>query len=217
LNHRRETVRPVPLALVLLVVAGLLATGCASSSSRDGSSAATTSADRATAPGPSGSGGDARPTTTSDIGTLPQTQDRPSSDSEAFRAQAETLWQATVADDPDRAMAFFFPLSAYRQVKALPDPAADWRNRLVAAFRRDIHHLHQRLGADAGSATFVSLDVPDADATWVEPGQEVNKLGYWRVYGTVLRYQVGGVTHEVPIYSLISWRGTWFVVHVTHP
>ena len=55
-------------------------------------------------------------------------------------------------DDPDRAMPFFFPLGAYRQVKDVTDPAADWKHRLVAAYRRDIHALHARLGADAGDA-----------------------------------------------------------------
>jgi len=122
-----------------------------------------------------------------------------------------------VADDPARAMPFFFPLSAYRQVKAVHDPAGDWQNRLVAAYTRDIHALHRQLGAHAADATLVGLDVPDGAATWVDPGQEYNKLGYWRVYGSALRYTAGGQTFRLPIYSLISWRGAWYVVHMTHP
>ncbi len=130
-------------------------------------------------------------------------------------AGGQVLWQAVVADDATPAMTFFFPLSAYRQVKDVKDPTADWQNRLVAAFGRDIHRLHGQLGS--GSVTFVGLDVPSGQATWVQPGQEHNKIGYWRVYGSSLRYTVGGAARSMPIYSLISWRGTWYVVHLGPP
>jgi hypothetical protein len=97
------------------------------------------------------------------------------------------------------------------------DPAADWQNRLVAAFGHDVRRLHDQLGSDATLARFVGLDVPSGRATWVQPGQEHNKIGYWRVYGTTLRYTVGASTKSLPIYSLISWRGVWYVVHVGPP
>src|SRR5690606_19295400 len=106
---------------------------------------------------------------------------------------------------------FFFPVSAYEQVKALASPASDWRRRLVAAYKRDIHGLRKRLGDRATSATFVRLDVPDERARWVEPNEEWNKLGYWRVYGSRLVYQVDGKERALDISSLISWRGEWYV------
>ena len=119
------------------------------------------------------------------------------------------------SDDPDQAMPFFFPLGAYRQVKDVTDPAADWKHRLVAAYRRDIHALHARLGADPSGAKLLGLDVPEARARWVEPGEEWNKLGYYRVFGTKLRYSAGGEEHAFDVKSLISWRGEWFVVHLS--
>ncbi|MDP9002653.1 MAG: hypothetical protein M3O46_21395 [Myxococcota bacterium] len=112
-------------------------------------------------------------------------------------------------------MAFFFPLGAYQQVKDVAAPAVDWKHRLVAAYARDIHAMHARLAADGGRATFTAIDVPDARARWVEPGEEYNKIGYFRVFGSKLRYDEGGVGHTLDIKSLISWRGEWYVVHLS--
>lgn len=152
--------------------------------------------------------------TTVDVGALPQTAAQPTTHSARFLAGARSLWDAAVADDPDLALGFFFPLSAYRQVKDLPDPATDWRDRLVADFRTDVHALHEQLGSAGSSARFERLDVPDGAAEWIDPGVEYNKGSYWRVYGSTLRYVAGGVEHSLPVSSLISWRGEWYVVHL---
>jgi hypothetical protein len=150
-----------------------------------------------------------------DPASLPQTHDVPHAEGAAFDARCQSLWEAIVSDDPDRAMPFFFPLGAYRQVKDVPNPAADWNHRLVAAYRHDIHALHARLGADAGDAKLLGFDVPSARARWVEPGEEWNKIGYYRVLGTKVRYAVGGQAQTFDVKSLISWRGEWFVVHLS--
>jgi hypothetical protein len=146
---------------------------------------------------------------------MPQTHEMPHATGVAFEARCAALWDAIVVDDPDRAMPFFFPLEAYEQVKDVTDPAADWKRRLVAAYRHDIRAIHARLGADAGEARFLAVDVPEARARWVEPGEEWNKIGYYRVFGTKLRYSVGGSERAVDVKSLISWRGEWFVVHLS--
>jgi hypothetical protein len=150
-----------------------------------------------------------------DPASLPQTHDVPHAAGTAFEARRDALWDAIVNDDPDRAMPFFFPLGAYRQVKDVTDPAADWKHRLVAAYRRDIHALHMRLGADAGDARLIALDVPEARSRWVEPGEEWNKIGYYRVFGSKLRYSLAGEERTFDVKSLISWRGEWFVVHLS--
>jgi hypothetical protein len=111
-------------------------------------------------------------------------------------------------------MPFFFPLAAYQQVKDVSDPGSDWKHRLVAAYGRDVHALHARLGADATRATFVGIDVPDAHARWVDPGEEYNKIGYFRVFSSRLRYTVDGEARSFEVKSLISWRGEWYVVHL---
>jgi hypothetical protein len=34
------------------------------------------------------------------------------------------------------------------------------------------------------------------------------------VYGSALRYTADGTYFDLPIYSLISWRGEWYIVHL---
>jgi len=149
-----------------------------------------------------------------DEATLPQTHDKPTSDSDAFRARAEALFEAIQNDDPDRAMIAFFPRAAYEQVKAITNPASDWRYRLVANFKRDIHEAHAKLGRKSTALRFIGLDV-GAGARWVESGEEGNKLGYYRAYGSHLRFSVEGQERAIDVTSLISWRGEWYVVHLT--
>jgi hypothetical protein len=169
--------------------------------------------------GPASAAGDpslpAPPAPDSDSAFLPQTHDVPHAEGPAFEARRDALWQAIVTDDPERAKPFFFPLGAYQQVKDVTNPAADWRHRLVAAYEHDIHALHARLGAHATDAKFLGLDVPEARARWIEPGEEWNKIGYYRVFGTKLRYSIGDEPRTFDVKSLISWRGEWFVVHLS--
>jgi hypothetical protein len=152
--------------------------------------------------------------TTQDPGALPQTDAKPTASGATFDEGVNALWQAIVRDDPAVGQAFFFPKSAYLQVKAISDPAGDYQQRLLANFADDVHTLHTQLGTDASSATLAGLDVPNDQAVWVQPGAEYNKGSYWRVYGSTLRYTVRGETHSFPVTSLISWRGEWYVVHL---
>jgi hypothetical protein len=150
-----------------------------------------------------------------DTAQLPQTHEMPSSSSPAFMQRAAMLWDAIVSDEPERAKAFFFPLGAYDRVKDVADPAADWKRRLLAAYFRDIHALHAQLGDAQGAARFVSLDVPSGRARWIDPGEEWNKIGYFRVFGSRLRYEANGESRGLEVKSLISWRGEWYVVHLS--
>lgn len=156
------------------------------------------------------------PTTasTTDPGALPQTDERPAATGATFTAGVQGLWQAVQQDRPELAMPFFFPQAAYLQVKAIADPATDYQQRLIANYEQDIHTLHAQLGADAAGAQFDSIDVPDAQAVLVQPGEESNKLSYWRVYGSTLHYTEDGQARSFPVTSLISWRGQWYVVHL---
>jgi hypothetical protein len=151
---------------------------------------------------------------TDDPGALPQTDEHPSASGATFTAGVNGLWEAIRQDKPELGLPFFFPKSAYLQVKSISDPASDYQNRLIANFEEDVHSLHAQLGADAADAKFVGITVPDNQAVLVQPGEESNELSYWRVYGTTLQYEMNGQTGSFPVTSLISWRGQWYVVHL---
>jgi hypothetical protein len=58
--------------------------------------------------------------------------------------------------------------------------------------------------------------VPESRTRWVDPGEEYNKIGYFRVFGSKLRYEDGpGSPKSFDVKSLISWRGEWYVVHLS--
>lgn len=146
---------------------------------------------------------------------LPQTRDRPSTDSPGFRWRLEQLVAAIAHDDPERALPAFFPRVAYQQVKAVAHPERDWEQRLMSAFRRDIHEYHRLLGPEASTARLAALAVDERRVRWMDPGTEGNRLGYHRVTRSRLRLRLAsGAERELELTSLISWRGEWYVVHL---
>jgi hypothetical protein len=145
---------------------------------------------------------------------LPQTDEKPTASGAEFDANVHALWQAIVRDDPNLARPFFFPLSAYLQVKDISNPAGDYQSRLIANYEQDIHALHAQLGDAASRAQLTGMSVPNDQAQWITPGTEYNKGSYWRVYGSTLNFTVDGQSRSFPVTSLISWRGQWYVVHL---
>lgn len=147
--------------------------------------------------------------------TLPQTKERPSVESAAFKKRMELVWQAIVKDDPTIAEASFFPDVAYAVVKDIEKPKADWKHRLMKNFHRDVREYHKKLGAEPEALTFLGADIVDEKVKWMEPGKEGNKVGYFRVTRSKLRYKdPAGAEKDLELTSLISWRGEWFVVHL---
>lgn len=144
---------------------------------------------------------------------LHQTTRRPPARSPLLQAEMTDLWAAVIAGKPGLGLPAFFPKSAYEQVKAIPDPAGDWRNRLVADFRLDVYAAHRLLGRQARHARLMRLVVPEAEANWIPPGACYNAVGYWHVGGARILYKLGGQVRSIGIASLISWRGRWYVVH----
>ena len=144
---------------------------------------------------------------------LHQTAKLPSAKTPVFHAEMTDLWASVVADRPELGLLAFFPLAAYQQVKAIADPAEDWRDRLVADFRLDIGAAHQLLGRQARRAALVRVVVDESEANWIPPGTCDNSVGYWHMGGARLVYKAGGQLRSIGIASLISWRGRWYVVH----
>jgi hypothetical protein len=147
---------------------------------------------------------------------LPQIENCPASNSTSFQARMRLLFLAIVKDNPNLALLSYFPFAAYGQVKATADPEQDSRSRLLRALARDIHEAHVKLGANADGAEFVAIEVPDADANFVNPGSEGNKVGYFRVLHARLTYRDAlGAARSIAIASLISWREEWYVMHLS--
>jgi hypothetical protein len=146
---------------------------------------------------------------------LPQTEEKPSLRSKSYEKRVQLLFRAIQIDDPKVAYPSFFPELAYAQVKAIPNPARDYKARLLANFDRDIHWAHKQLGEGAGNAQLVGLELFEDKAKWMPPGGEGNKVGYFRALGSKLRYlDGGGAPHAIEVTSLISWRGEWYFVHL---
>ena len=167
-----------------------------------------------TTPASTAAGQQSSATTTVDPGALPQTNEKPAATGTQFDAGVNALWRAIVQDKPSVALPFFFPETAYLQVKDIANPAGDYQSRLLAHYDQDIHTLHTQLGDGASQAQLTGMSVPEDQAQWITPGTEYNKGSYWRVYGSTLNYTLAGQEHSFAVTSLISWRGQWYVVHL---
>ena len=143
-----------------------------------------------------------------------QTTQRPSARNPLFQDEITDLWAGIVSGRPQLAMAAFFPMVAYEQVKAIPDPAADWRNRLVPEYREDIMAAHAWLRGAGREARLLRVVVPESEAGWIPPGVCDNATGYWHVAGARVVYRARGRTQSFGIAALIAWRGRWYVVHL---
>jgi hypothetical protein len=146
---------------------------------------------------------------------LPQTEERPSTTSPRFEQRMRRLADAILLGDAEGARATFFPLVAYAQVKDVQKPERDYRYRLMAHFERDVREYRKSLGRDAEGAEFLGVTVPEERVEWMKPGKEGNRLGYFRVLRSRLRFRLAsGKERSLELTSMISWRGEWYVVHL---
>jgi hypothetical protein len=217
----RRPRRPAVFAAVLLAALTAVA-GCAAGSSAPGTGSgqtaspvsaathATLPTGQGAAPSPSPAGPVALPVAPASAASLPQTSARPSTSGTAFQNATHDLWLAVTTGDPEYARPAFFPVDAYKQVKAISNPASDWQTRLWGNFTADVAAAHKLVGPDA---KLDRVDVPTQYATWIPPGACYNSIGYWHVPGSRVVYRQGGATRSFGVASFISWRGDWYVVH----
>jgi len=146
---------------------------------------------------------------------LPQTEARPSVTDERFKRRMQRVADAILSGDVEKARSTFFPLVAYAQVKDVQKPERDYRFRLMAHFERDVREYRKALGKAAERAEFIGVEVPQARVEWLKPGKEGNRLGYFRVLRSKLRFRLpDGKERSFELTSMISWRGEWYVVHL---
>jgi hypothetical protein len=164
---------------------------------------------QAPAPKPTPTGPVALPLAPAGDGARHQTDVMPKADDAAFRDLTTDLWLAVTTGNPSYGLPAFFPESAYEQVKAIADPAYDWRTRLWYDYTIDVAAAHQLVG----DARLVAVVVPVQYATWIPVGACYNDIGYWHVPGARVEYRKDGRLESIGIASMISWRGVWYVVH----
>jgi hypothetical protein len=58
------------------------------------------------------------------------------------------------------------------------------------------------------------VQVPSRFGHWVPAGVCDNRVGYFEVANSRVVYQADGQTRSFGIASMISWRGTWNVIHL---
>jgi hypothetical protein len=211
-----STVAPTATATAAPTLAASAAVSAVSSSPAPLASAAPSVAPPASTPAPSAAAAsDESPLLAPDGAALPQTEERPSISSERFQRRMRRLADSILTGDPEKARATFFPLVAYAQVKDVQKPERDYRYRLMAHFERDLLEYRKLLGKDAERAEFLGVNVPEARVEWMKPGKEGNRLGYFRVLRSSLRFRLAsGKEQTLELTSMISWRGEWYVVHL---
>jgi hypothetical protein len=138
------------------------------------------------------------------------------SDESALDASLGVLWNAIVTGSSSEALGVFFPQSAYVKMKTgvIPDPSADYVDRLIAFYRLDITAYHDWLGPRPAGARLVGASFDAGYPTWIPPGDCENLIGYWHLPGVRLIYSEDGEVRSFAVASLISWRSVWYVVHL---
>jgi hypothetical protein len=126
--------------------------------------------------------------------------------------RARGLFDAIVKDEPERGEAFWFPKEPFIPLKDVKEPGKYW-TQLHRTYVNDIHALHAKrksweraelLGFDGWS-----------HPKWVKPGDEANKIGYYRAFRGKLRYRIDGEDAEIEVRTIITWQGRWFITHLS--
>ena len=141
----------------------------------------------------------------------PSNPTRPPLTSDDLKERAAHLLDAVARNDPAAADDFFFPKAPFLPLKDVGDPAR-YFDQLLATYHRDIGSLHAERKDWTGVA-FHSFEL-GTTPSWVAPGKESNKIGYFRTFGGKLRYRIGDKTKEIAVSTIISWDGRWYVTHL---
>lgn len=136
---------------------------------------------------------------------------RPALDSEELQQRAHALFDAIVRDEPAAGDPFWFPKEPFVPLKDVKGPDKYWDN-LHRAYANDIRALHKKHRSWEG-AKFVRFTV-GSTPKWVKPGDEANKIGYFRSFRGKLSYELGGETFAIDVHTIISWQGSFFITHL---
>ncbi|WP_437586482.1 hypothetical protein [Sorangium sp. So ce1000] len=135
----------------------------------------------------------------------------PALESKELTAQARALFDAVVKNEPALAEPFWFPKEPFIPLKDVKDPGKYWNN-LHAAYVNDVKSMHRKRKSWEG-AQFVGF-VVGSRPKWVPPGDEVNKIGYYRSFHGKLKYEIDGKPASLDVHTIISWQGRWYITHL---
>jgi hypothetical protein len=143
--------------------------------------------------------------------TDPSNKIKPPETSEELQARAKALFEAIVKDEPPLGDPFWFPKEPFIPLKDVKGPEKYWKN-LHAAYAADIHKVHKKRKSWEG-AKFKDFKI-GSTPKWVPPGDEANKVGYWRSFRGKLRYELEGETYSIEVHTVISWQARWYITHL---
>ncbi len=140
-------------------------------------------------------------------------KERPPLESEDLTGQARRLFGAIQADEPSQAADFFFPREPFIPLKDIKNPGKYW-DQLYRVYEQDIHQLHRKRKKELEGAVFEGFALGTAP-TFVNPGEEGNKIGYHRTFRGKLRYRTAdGQQRTLETRVIISWAGRWYITHL---
>jgi hypothetical protein len=130
-----------------------------------------------------------------------------------LQARAKKLFEAIQKDEPEIAMAMFFPREAFLALKDVKDPSAYW-DKLVKEYKAHIHSHHKKLGKKASECEFEALELNAKTQVYVAPKKEFNKTGYNKVTKSKLKYKLKGKTKTLDVATMIDHDSKWYVTHL---
>lgn len=130
-----------------------------------------------------------------------------------LQARAKKLFEAIQKDEPEIAMAMFFPREPFLALKDVKDPSAYW-DKLVKEYKAHIHSHHKKLGKKAAECEFEVLELNPKTQVYVAPKKEFNKTGYNKVTKSKLKYKLKGKTKTLDVATMIDHDSKWYVTHL---
>jgi hypothetical protein len=136
---------------------------------------------------------------------------QPPLSSDELTGRARGLFDAIARDEPALGEPFWFPKEPFIPLKDVKGPDRYWEN-LHGTYLHDIHALHRKRKSWTG-AEFVDFTV-GSTPKWVKPGDEANKIGYYRSFRGKLRYRIDQALTTIEVHTIISWQGKWYITHL---
>ncbi len=130
-----------------------------------------------------------------------------------LQARAKKLFEAIQKDEPEIAMAMFFPREQFLALKDVKDPSAYW-DKLVKEYKAHIHSYHRKLGKKASECEFEALELNPKTQVYVAPKKEFNKTGYNKVTKSKLKYKLKGKSKTLDVATMIDLESKWYVTHL---